>query len=33
MVLPLAVLHRFDCVLESTKEEVLAKSRAVCFGA
>ena len=25
IVLPLAVLRRFDCVLESTKEEVLAK--------
>lgn len=26
IVLPLAVLRRFDCVLESTKEEVLAKA-------
>lgn len=25
IVLPLAVLRRFDCVLASTKEEVLAK--------
>lgn len=27
IVLPLAVLRRFDCVLESTKEEVLAKAK------
>ncbi|KYC85295.1 Type I restriction-modification system, DNA-methyltransferase subunit M [Heyndrickxia sporothermodurans] len=26
IILPLAVLRRFDCVLESTKEEVLAKA-------
>lgn len=26
IVLPLAVLRRFDCVLESTKEEVLVKA-------
>jgi len=26
IVLPLAVLRRFDCVLESTKEEVLEKA-------
>lgn len=27
IVLPLAVLRRFDCVLESTKAEVLAKAK------